>query len=146
MLMLTCIKQHLSNIQSSIHKKIKQHWDLCGLTCFMWDGWNWYKYFLLCTKNIFISNITRTVVNQKYFKPLFYIIRSSTKPIEFDHVKFLASLIRRSCLERISLAVIFCFQKFTSLIILQAQKEVHNTFRGLRGIGKEKEISSPPLI
>ena len=25
--MLTCIKQHLSNIWSSIHEKVKQHWD-----------------------------------------------------------------------------------------------------------------------
>ena len=24
--MLTCIKQHLSNIWSSIHEKVKQHW------------------------------------------------------------------------------------------------------------------------
>ena len=26
MMMLLCIKQHLSNIWSSIHKKVKQHW------------------------------------------------------------------------------------------------------------------------
>ena len=28
MMMLTCIKQHLSNIWSSIHAKFKQHWGL----------------------------------------------------------------------------------------------------------------------
>ena len=27
-MMLTCIKQHLSNIWSSIHEKVKQHWGL----------------------------------------------------------------------------------------------------------------------
>ena len=27
MMMLICIKQHLSNISSSIHEKVKQHWD-----------------------------------------------------------------------------------------------------------------------
>ena len=26
MMMLICIKQHLSNILSSIHEKVKQHW------------------------------------------------------------------------------------------------------------------------
>ena len=26
MMMLVCIKQHLSNIWSSIHEKVKQHW------------------------------------------------------------------------------------------------------------------------
>ena len=25
-IMVTCIKQHLSNIWSSIHEKVKQHW------------------------------------------------------------------------------------------------------------------------
>ena len=25
-IMATCIKQHLSNIRSSIHEKVKQHW------------------------------------------------------------------------------------------------------------------------
>ena len=28
MIMLICIKQHLSNIRSSIYKKVKTHWDL----------------------------------------------------------------------------------------------------------------------
>ena len=27
MIMVICIKQHLSNIWSSIHEKVKQHWD-----------------------------------------------------------------------------------------------------------------------
>ena len=27
MMMLICIKQHLSNICRSIHEKVKQHWD-----------------------------------------------------------------------------------------------------------------------
>ena len=54
--------------------------------------WRWYKYFLLNTRNIFISNITLIVVNQKCFKPLFHLIWSSTKIIEFDHAKFPASI------------------------------------------------------
>ena len=32
--------------------------------------------------------MTRIVVNQKCFKPLFQPIKSSTKVAEFDHVKF----------------------------------------------------------
>ena len=27
MMMLICIKQHLSSIWSSIHEKVRQHWD-----------------------------------------------------------------------------------------------------------------------
>ena len=36
MMMLTCIKQHLSNIWSSIYEKVKQHW-----------GWAEKKAFLM---------------------------------------------------------------------------------------------------
>ena len=50
------------------------------------------KYFVLRTKNIFVSNITRMVVSQKYFKPLFHLIRFSTKVIEFVHINFSASI------------------------------------------------------
>ena len=50
------------------------------------------KYFVLRTRNIFVSSITRIVVSQKYFKPLFHLIRFSTKIIEFAHIKFPASI------------------------------------------------------
>ena len=53
---------------------------------------HWYKYFLLRTSNIVISNVTLTVFNQICFKPLFHVIRSSTKIIEFDHEKFPADI------------------------------------------------------
>ena len=46
------------------------------------------KYFLLRTNNIFSSNITCMVVNQKHFKTLFHLIKSSTQITEFGHVKF----------------------------------------------------------
>ena len=32
-MMLTCIKQHLSNIWSSIHEKVKQHWGWVEKKC-----------------------------------------------------------------------------------------------------------------
>ena len=51
-------------------------------------GWLTHKYFLLRNKNIFIFNITSIVVNQKYFKTSLHHIRSSTKIVEFDQVKF----------------------------------------------------------
>ena len=54
--------------------------------------WNRCKYFLWRTTNIFISNITRIVVNQKYFKALFPLIRYSTRIIEFDHVNLPSSI------------------------------------------------------
>ena len=41
---------------------------------------------------IFIANITGIVVNQKCFKPLFQLIRSSIKIIKFDHVQFPANI------------------------------------------------------
>ena len=46
MVMLTCIKQHLSNIWRSIHEKVKQHW-----------GWVEIKHCLkkVCAGNIFGS-------------------------------------------------------------------------------------------
>ena len=55
-------------------------------------GWVTYKYFLLHNNNIFIFNITRIVVNQNTLKPLFHLIRSSTKIVEFDHVKYPPSI------------------------------------------------------
>ena len=36
--------------------------------------------------------MTRIVVNQKCFKPLFQPIKSFTKVVEFDHIKFPASI------------------------------------------------------
>ena len=50
------------------------------------------QVFFITYQNIFISNITRKVINQKYFIPLFPLIKSSTKLIEFDHVKFPVSI------------------------------------------------------
>ena len=41
---------------------------------------------------MFISIITHIVTNQKYFKPLFLLIRSSTKIIELDHAKIPVSI------------------------------------------------------
>ena len=32
-MMVTCIKQHLSNIWSSIHERVKQHWDWFPKMC-----------------------------------------------------------------------------------------------------------------
>ena len=41
-MMVICIKQHLSNIWSSIHEKVKQHW-----------GWVEKKALLIKNKNVF---------------------------------------------------------------------------------------------
>ena len=43
-------------------------------------------------QNIFISNIIDTVVSQRYFKPLFHLVRFFTKIIGFDNVKFPANM------------------------------------------------------
>ena len=42
-----------------------------------------YNYFLTRTSDTFMSNVS---------KPLFHLIRSSTKIIEFDNVKYLKSI------------------------------------------------------
>ena len=54
--------------------------------------------------DIFNSNITGIVVNQKYLKTLFHLIKSSIKIIEFENVKFLKHIsskdgVRREFLE-----------------------------------------------
>ena len=41
---------------------------------------------------MFISIITHIVTNQKYFKPLFLLIRPFTKIIDLDHVKLRVSI------------------------------------------------------
>ena len=57
-MMLVCIKQHLNNIWSSIHEKVKQHWGwvekkrfflksaYMNLICFTNIFWNWVEMFL----------------------------------------------------------------------------------------------------
>ena len=58
-IMVLCIKQHLSNILSSIHEKVKQHWDWVEKKCVYPEKKRYYKksmYILPCkkTKNTFI--------------------------------------------------------------------------------------------
>ena len=62
--------------------------DLCELARLVEGGWHWYKNILILTSDIFICNITSIVINQKYFKKSLYLIRSSTKIVEFDNEKF----------------------------------------------------------
>ena len=54
----------------------------------IWWGTLFTRIALILTSDIFISNFTSIVINQKHFKPLFHLIRSSIKILEFDHVKF----------------------------------------------------------
>ena len=62
------------------------------------------QVYFIAYGNIFISNITLILINRKYFKPPCHLIKSSTKLIEFDHVKFSVSIssensVSRECLE-----------------------------------------------
>lgn len=47
-----------------------------------------HDMILLRTRNIFALNTTLIFANQKCFKPLLHLIRSSTEIIKFDYVKF----------------------------------------------------------
>ena len=58
------------------------------------------QVYFIAYRNIFISNITLIVINQKYFKPLFHLIKSSTKLIEFDNVKFSVSISSENSVSR----------------------------------------------
>ena len=46
--MVVCIKQHLSNMWSSIHEKVKQHW-----------GWVAYKRSVVYKKSVYLTNRKR---------------------------------------------------------------------------------------
>ena len=68
-------------------------------------------YSLLCTSNFFIYIIT-SGQSKNISKPLFCLIRSSTKIIEFDHVKLPASISFNDAFEEnfLRLTVTVCFQ------------------------------------
>ena len=56
-------------------------------------GWvTLIQVFLIRSSNIFISYITRIVVNEKHFKTSFSQFRPFTKIIDFDHAKFPESI------------------------------------------------------
>ena len=63
--------------------------NLCELTRLAHGGWHWYKNFLILTSDIYIPNITSTVIIKNILKLSFQLISSSTNIIQFDNVKFL---------------------------------------------------------
>ena len=63
MKMLKCIKQHLSNIWSLIHEKVKQHWLWVDKErCLQKNACHLFEYINEYVKNSRSPDLSRTIV------------------------------------------------------------------------------------
>ena len=80
MMKLLCIKQHISNIWSSIHEKVKQHWGWVGKKLCLYYKRSAY----LCIFMFNFVDIMSILVSPKYLQIIFDKLLSKQRWVSFS--------------------------------------------------------------